>query len=95
MLFTEEALDEQKIEDLGKEIFSEEEESTCIWTLDFDRSCSSSGSGVGVVLIPPKGEPKPMDFKLEFGNMNNMAEYKALLLKIIATKEKGINTMRA
>ena len=53
----------------------EEKETLLIWTLEFDGSCLSSGSNMRVVLISPKGEPKPMAFKLEFGNTNNTTKY--------------------
>jgi hypothetical protein len=86
MLFTEDTMNEQEIED---------KESSSIWKLEFDGSFSSSGCGAGVVLIPPKGEPKPMAFKLEFGNTNNTVEYEALLLGIIAAKVKGIKILKA
>ena len=43
---------------------------------------------MGVVLIPLKGEPKLMTFKLEFENTKNTTKYKVLLLGIIATKDK-------
>ena len=94
-MFTEDTLNEWEIEDPGKKILSEEEESSGIWTLEFGGSCSSSCSSVGVVLIPPKREPEPMDFKFEFGNKNNIAKYEALLLRIIAMKEKEIKILRA
>lgn len=58
--------------------------------MEFDGSCSSSGSGAGVVLIPPCGKVIPYSFKLEFKNMNNMAEYEALLLGLAEAKKLQI-----
>ena len=52
----------------------------------FNKKNSSSGSSVGIVLIPPNGEPKPMTFKLKFRNKKNTTEYEALLVGIIAMK---------
>ena len=49
---------------------------------------------MGVVLIPPKGEPEPMAFKLEFGNMKNTAECEALLLGIMTMKERRIKILK-
>ena len=95
MLFTEEALDEQRNENLNEGIPNEEKDLTGIWTLEFDGSCSSLGSGAGVVLIPPEGEPEPMAFKLEFWNMNNTVEYEALLLGTMIAKERGIKILKA
>ena len=74
MLFTEEALDEQRNENLSKGILNEEKDLIGIWTLEFDGSCSSLGFGTGVVLIPLEGEPEAMAFKLEFENVNNTIE---------------------
>ena len=41
------------------------------WILEFDGSCCSSGSGVGVVLISPIGQTFPSSYKLVFENTNN------------------------
>ena len=94
MLFAEDILNEREIEGSKMKALSEEKESSSMWTFEFDGSCSSSRSSVGVVLAPPEGEPKPMAFKLEFRNTNNTIEYAALLLGIIATKEKGLKILR-
>lgn len=66
-----------------------------LWTLEFDGSCSNSGSGVGVVLISPSREIFPFSFKLDFHNTNNTAEYEALLLGLQEAKEKGIRQLKA
>lgn len=95
MLFTKDTLNGQGIKNLEPKILGEEKESSSIWTLEFDGSCSSSRSSAGVVLIPPEGELEPMAFKLEFVNINNIIEYKALLLGVIATKEKGVKILKA
>ena len=52
ILFTEESLNDDRNEALNEEA-SCKEDSSGIWTLEFDGSCSSSGFGVGIVLIPP------------------------------------------
>jgi hypothetical protein len=95
MLFTEESLSEERSESPDERASCEGSNLTGVWTLEFDGSCSSSGSGAGVVLIPPQGEPEPMAFKLEFGNTNNTAEYEALLLGIAAAKQKGVKLLKA
>ena len=95
MLFTEEALYEQRNGNLSEGILNEDKDVIGIWTLEFDGSCASSGFGTGVVLIPPGGEPEPMAFRLEFGNVNNTIEYEALLLGIMIEKERGINILKA
>lgn len=94
-MFTEDVSSDQKFEGQKDQIIAEEKESSLVWTLEFDESCSSSKSGMGVVLISLERELEPMTFKLEFGNTNNMVEYDALLLRIIDAKEKGIKILKA
>ncbi|XP_057845361.2 uncharacterized protein LOC131054782 [Cryptomeria japonica] len=65
-----------------------------IWGMEFDGSCLASGSGVGVVLIPPSGKPIPFSFKLQFMNTNNIAKYEALLLGLSQAKKLGIRLLR-
>lgn len=95
MSFTEDFTNDQDVEELGNQTPIAKEETLLIWTLEFDGRCPSSGLGVGMVLISPKGEPKTIVFKLEFRNMNKTVEYEALLLGIIATKQKGIKILKA
>jgi hypothetical protein len=94
MLYTVDSADEDETEVVKSEN-PEENNEPQIWTLEFDGSCSSSGSGAGIVLIPPEGEPEPLAFKLEFGNTNNTVEYEALLLGIVAAKERGVKILKA
>ncbi|KAH9328552.1 hypothetical protein KI387_000660 [Taxus chinensis] len=68
----------------------EEEDPNAIWTLEFDGSCSTTGSGAGVVLISPNSEIFPSAYKLQFDNTNNTAEYEALLLGLEMARQKGI-----
>ncbi|XP_059074917.1 uncharacterized protein LOC131874961 [Cryptomeria japonica] len=65
-----------------------------LWGMEFDGSCSTSGSGAGVVLIPPSGKPIPFSFKLQFMNTNNTAEYEALLLGLSKAKKLGIRLLQ-
>ncbi|XP_059072874.1 uncharacterized protein LOC131873707 [Cryptomeria japonica] len=62
-------------------------------SMEFDWSCSSSGLGVGVVLIPPHGKVIPYSFKLEFQNTNNTVEYEALLLGLAEEKRLQIKML--
>jgi ribonuclease HI len=50
-----------------------------VWTLYFDGSKSQEGSGVGCILIDPKGKQNFMSYRLEFECTNNIVEYKALV----------------
>ncbi|KAH9303049.1 hypothetical protein KI387_014632, partial [Taxus chinensis] len=59
-----------------------------VWVLEFDGSCSSAGSGAGVLLISPEGCLYPFSFKLQFENTNNTAEYEALILGLQVAKER-------
>ncbi|KAH9320393.1 hypothetical protein KI387_044493, partial [Taxus chinensis] len=65
------------------------------WTLEFDGSCSSTGSGAGVVLTSLEGNIHPFSFKLYFENMNNTAEYEALILGLSMEKEMGVKNLCA
>ena len=38
--------------------------STIVWVMEFDGSCTSMGSGVGVVFISPDGEFFTFSYKL-------------------------------
>ena len=95
MLFTEEALDEQRDENQSGRVPNENKDAVGIWTLEFDGSYVSSGSKAGVVLISLEGELEPMAFKLEFWNTNNTAKYEALLLAIMTMIERGIKILKS
>ena len=56
------------------------------WTLFFDGSLCGSGSGIGVVLISPRGTNFEFSFTIEASAINNQAEYRAIL--------KGIQLLR-
>jgi hypothetical protein len=71
------------------------EESEGIWTLEFDGSHSSSGSGVGIVLTTPSGEAFYYSYRLEYHCTNNIAEYEALILGFNLAIDKGVTYLRA
>jgi ribonuclease HI len=69
------------------------EETEGIWTLEFDGSHSSSGSGAGVVLTAPSGEVFYHSYRLEFRCTNNVAEYEALILGLNLAIDKGVTIL--
>ena len=64
------------------------------WMLEFDGSCRSSGSRVGIVLVSPTGQTFPSSFKLSFENMNNTTKYEALLLGLGEAKKKHVKLLK-
>jgi ribonuclease HI len=56
----------------------------------FDGACSSSGSGVGIVLKIPEKVVYPHAIRLEFPCTNNEAEYEALIQGMILALEMNI-----
>jgi hypothetical protein len=56
------------------------EESEGIWTLEFDGSHSSSGSGAGIVLTAPFVESFYHSYRLEYHCTNSITKYEALIL---------------
>jgi hypothetical protein len=60
------------------------------WRMSFDRSCSNSGSGVGIVLISPNKVVHLHVVRLEFSCTNNEAEYESLIQGMILAQEMKI-----
>jgi ribonuclease HI len=58
--------------------------------MSFDGACSSSGSGVGIVLKSPEKIVHPHAIRLEFSCTNNEAEYEALIQGMILAREMKI-----
>ena len=59
----------------------------------FDGSCSSLGSGVGIVLKIPNKFIYPRVIKLEFYCSNNDVEYEVLIQGIILALEMNIENL--
>jgi hypothetical protein len=57
------------------------------WTLFFDGSSCGVGSGIGIVLISPRGESFEFSLPIERTAMNNQAEYQAILMGIKLLRE--------
>jgi ribonuclease HI len=56
----------------------------------FNGSYTLKGAGVGVVLIPPKGDMLKYDIQIEFSATNNITEYEGLVTGLRLAKELSI-----
>jgi len=54
-------------------------DNSLFWSLYFDGSKSSEGSGAGCILVSPQGEKTMLSCRLEFECTNNTTEYEALV----------------
>ena len=52
----------------------------CRWKLYFDGAANAVESGIGTVLVSPKGHQTPIAVKLGFDCTNNMIEYEACIV---------------
>jgi hypothetical protein len=82
----------EHIEILEKIQYMENQENSFegYWRISFDGACSSSGSGVGVVLVSPGKIIHPHAIRLEFSCTNNKEEYKVLIQGMIIAQEMKI-----
>ena len=64
-----------------------------LWTLFFDGSSFGNGSGIGVVLISPRGANFEFSFPIEVSATNNQAEYLAILKGIQLLREIKANAV--
>ena len=60
------------------------------WKIYFDGAANSTGNGVGVVLVSPKGQQILVSVKLNFDCTNNVTEYKACIVDLLVALEFGI-----
>ena len=63
------------------------------WTLFFDGSSCKAGSGIGIVLVSPRGATFELSFPIEATITNNQAEYQALLKVIRLLQEIGADAI--
>jgi ribonuclease HI len=56
----------------------------------FDKSYTLKGAGVGIMLIPPKGDILKYVIQLEFLATNKIAEYEGLVTGLRLAKDLGI-----
>ena len=59
----------------------------------FDGASSKDSVGAGVVFISPSNDVTNISFKLEFETINNIAEYKALVLGLRVAKDMKIEEL--
>jgi ribonuclease HI len=63
------------------------------WRMSFDGACSSSRSGVGIVLVGLGNIMHPHAIRLEFSCTNNEVEYEALIQGMILAQEMKIEQL--
>jgi ribonuclease HI len=72
-----------------EDVMAVDEDDHCRWKLYFDRAANAIGSGIGAVLVSPKGQQTPIAVKLGFDCTNNMTEYEACIVGLQAALEFG------
>uniref|UniRef100_A0A2N9G1N4 RNase H type-1 domain-containing protein n=1 Tax=Fagus sylvatica TaxID=28930 RepID=A0A2N9G1N4_FAGSY len=73
----------------NEDIMTVDEDNHGRWKLYFDGAANSVGSGIGAVLVSPKGQQTPIAVKLGFDCTNNMTEYEACIVGLQAALEFG------
>uniref|UniRef100_A0A2N9GLN7 G-patch domain-containing protein n=1 Tax=Fagus sylvatica TaxID=28930 RepID=A0A2N9GLN7_FAGSY len=63
-----------------EDVMTVEEDNQGRWKLYFDGAANAVGSGIGAVLVSPKGQQTPIAVKLGFDCTNNMTEYEACIV---------------
>ena len=56
----------------------------------FDGATNQNGSGIGVLLISPKGTHIPFSYRLNIPATNNAIEYEACIIGLRATLGLGV-----
>ena len=72
-----------------EDVMTVDEDNHGIWKLYFDGAANAVGSGIGAVLVSPKGQQTPIAVKLGFDCTNNMTEYEACIVGLQAALEFG------
>ena len=63
------------------------------WKMYFDEATNQNGSGIGVLLISPKGTHIPFSGRLNFPTTNNAIEYEACIIGLQATLGLGVKEL--
>ena len=64
-----------------------------LWKMYFDRATNQNGSGIGVLLISPKGTHIPFAGMLNFPTTNNAIEYEACIMGLQAAIGLGVKEL--
>ena len=75
---------------VDKDIMEIEVES---WKMYFDGVTNQNGSGIGVLLISPKGAHIPFSGRLNFPTTNNATEYQACIMGLQAALGLGVKEL--
>ena len=75
---------------LGEDIRGIEVES---WKMYFDGATNQNGSGIGVLLISPKGAHIPFFGRLKFLATNNATKYEACIMGLQAALGLGVKEL--
>uniref|UniRef100_A0A2N9HF55 Uncharacterized protein n=1 Tax=Fagus sylvatica TaxID=28930 RepID=A0A2N9HF55_FAGSY len=70
-----------------EDVMAVDKDDHCRWKLYFDGAANAIGSGIGAVLVSPKGQQTPIAVKLGFDYTNNMTEYEACIVGLQAALE--------
>ncbi|XP_024634522.1 uncharacterized protein [Medicago truncatula] len=71
-----------KAKDCDEPVFGEGPDPESEWGLIFDGAVNVYGSGIGAVLVTPKGTHIPFTARIRFDCTNNIAEYEACIMGI-------------
>ena len=63
------------------------------WKMYFDGATNQNGSGIGVLLISPKGTHIPFSGRLNFPATNNVTEYEACIMGLQAALGLGVKEL--
>ena len=63
------------------------------WKMYFDGAINQNGSGIGVLLISPKGAHIPFSSRLNFPTTNNTTEYEACIMGLQAALGLGVKEL--
>ncbi|GAU40248.1 hypothetical protein TSUD_219590 [Trifolium subterraneum] len=71
-----------KMKDCDEPVFGEGPDPESKWDLIFDGAVNVYGSGIGAIIVTPKGAHVPFTARLQFECTNNIAEYEACIMGI-------------